>query len=548
MFVRYLTKPSSEPLIIFGSFGCGKSALSAKVEQLIHSWLPDCCFILRYTGLTEISSNVNTLIGSVTEQLYYYTYTKPYDGPHVSVDIDFIMHSDTVSYSVLPLLPSFLPQTMESYAEKFNACVADCKYQVVILIDSLDDAMGLDDLSWLPIQLNDKIKIIITSAAKSSEIDDIGKCDNSDKVLWNLKDRISKSNFVHLKPFSADKWKELLSCGGDFFSVNAQLTLPDTWKDCNDKIPLQAKLFWWFAWLGETNQSDISFASTSEYVFELLENRFGAEIIRNLVSLLIASRDGLNETDVIALLKQSNYVNESSVRKLWINICWIMSHGPILLLIKNIRFMDNQLKNIARRRYTNEMNDTHKQLCQFYEEQPNEYKMGKYSILNKQKFIELPYHAYIIDKSSFPQAIYLTDLNWIQEKLKATKCVQFILNDIYLIDANARKHHEHLNVLQEFLETFIQAINYDADQFYPLFKYYLLNRSDLPNGICKKWLTECDGLTITYLDILDCGAKIMPNDNQNNGYDLLVNLGGDGYYVASLNTLREEICVWNVPK
>lgn len=90
--------------------------------------------------------------------------------------------------------------------------------------------------------LSDKIKLIITTATISSQMDDIEKCGDDDIILWKLKDRISKGNYVHLKPFSAQKWDELLTCGGDFFSVNAQLRLPDHWKNCNDKIPLQAKV------------------------------------------------------------------------------------------------------------------------------------------------------------------------------------------------------------------------------------------------------------------------------------------------------------------
>lgn len=133
-------------------------------------------------------------------------------------------------------------QTIESYAAEFRKCVTECKYQVVILIDSLDEAFELDDLSWLPTKLNDKVKMIITTATSSSSNDDIVKCKVVDTVLWNLKNRISKQNFVHLKPFSTQKWYELLNCGGDFFSVNAKLQLPESWRDCNDMIPLQAKV------------------------------------------------------------------------------------------------------------------------------------------------------------------------------------------------------------------------------------------------------------------------------------------------------------------
>lgn len=87
---RYITASSLEPLIIFGPVGCGKSVLSAKVEHFIHTWLPECCFILRYTRLTAISSSVKSLVGSITEQIYYYTNVEPYNGPHVSA-FNFIL-------------------------------------------------------------------------------------------------------------------------------------------------------------------------------------------------------------------------------------------------------------------------------------------------------------------------------------------------------------------------------------------------------------------------------------------------------------------------
>lgn len=122
-------------------------------------------------------------------------------------------------------------------------CIDDSSYYIVILIDSLDEALELDDLSWLPTKLNDKIKIIITTATNNAKVDHISKCDSSDVILWNLKDRISNGNFVHLNEFSDKKWSDVLSYGGgDFFSVNPQLQLPEPWKHCPEKIPLQAKV------------------------------------------------------------------------------------------------------------------------------------------------------------------------------------------------------------------------------------------------------------------------------------------------------------------
>lgn len=44
---RYLMGNSNSPLIICGKSGSGKSVLSAKIAQNIHTWMPECSFILR---------------------------------------------------------------------------------------------------------------------------------------------------------------------------------------------------------------------------------------------------------------------------------------------------------------------------------------------------------------------------------------------------------------------------------------------------------------------------------------------------------------------
>jgi transcriptional regulator with AAA-type ATPase domain len=43
----YLTGSSTSPLVVYGKTGCGKSVLSAKIAQNIHTWIPECSFILR---------------------------------------------------------------------------------------------------------------------------------------------------------------------------------------------------------------------------------------------------------------------------------------------------------------------------------------------------------------------------------------------------------------------------------------------------------------------------------------------------------------------
>lgn len=80
----YITEPSTSPLVILGEAGCGKSVLSSKIAYNIHSWLPSCGFVLRYIGLTPLSSDLTSLLGLIAEQLSVLIKGTPCIGPHVS--------------------------------------------------------------------------------------------------------------------------------------------------------------------------------------------------------------------------------------------------------------------------------------------------------------------------------------------------------------------------------------------------------------------------------------------------------------------------------
>lgn len=58
----YVTQASSEPLIIFGRPGCGKSVLSAKVALDVHTWLPDCHFVIRCVSFSILYSYQSTVL------------------------------------------------------------------------------------------------------------------------------------------------------------------------------------------------------------------------------------------------------------------------------------------------------------------------------------------------------------------------------------------------------------------------------------------------------------------------------------------------------
>lgn len=66
---KYIQNPSHHPLVIRGQHGCGKTVLMAKLTQSIHEWLPDCCFVIRYSGLTSCSQDIPSILESVVHQI-----------------------------------------------------------------------------------------------------------------------------------------------------------------------------------------------------------------------------------------------------------------------------------------------------------------------------------------------------------------------------------------------------------------------------------------------------------------------------------------------
>ncbi|KAJ6649686.1 putative WD repeat-containing protein, partial [Pseudolycoriella hygida] len=515
----YITQSSSEPLVIFGKPGSGKSVLSAKVAQDVHTWLPDCNFIIRYTGLTSLSSDIVSVVGSIAEQLCYLTKTTACQGPH---DIDF-------------------------YSTKIQDCIQSCKQPLIILIDSLESAENLSDLNWLPTQLPENVKIIITISSEATTLD---KCENDDALLKILREKLNVTQFVHLNQFSVDQWKDVLSFGGgDFYAANEALHLPEVWQSSIEKIPLQAKIFWWLAWLGEFDLKDISLANICDKVFEILENRLDADVTKFVMTLIVASRDGIFESEIIYLLNESKLIEKHPLSE-WIQFCWIM--GPMLLHTKSITLTDKTLRKIVAKRYEKHLKQAHKLLRDYYVNLGNEVtsKNGKFKCYNKKKFIELPYHAFKSDENTFATSLYLTDINWIYSKLNATGCVH-ILNDIYLIGKSRLKSNKHLQLLEKFLTTNIRPLNYDGRQFYSLFPAFLKKalkaNADLPNDkIVSQWLDQLKVIPIPYLEELV--STEVETEQKVVGYDAIMNLGGKGYFVASLSTEREEICVWDVPK
>lgn len=124
--------------------------------------------------------------------------------------------------------------------------------------------------------------------------------------------------------------------------------------------------------------------------------------------------------------------------------------------------------------------------------------------------------------------------------------------------ADERANVAHISLLEKFLVRHLRPLNYDARQFYSLMPAFVKQEVDAnanlvnDSNVVKGWLEHfSNAIPIPYLVTLSGNEESDEStvgDQEKIGYDVLTNLNGKGYFVASLSTAREEICVWDVAK
>lgn len=130
-----------------------------------------------------------------------------------------------------------------------------------------------------------------------------------------------------------------------------------------------------------------------------------------------------------------------------------------------------------------------------------------------------------------------------------------LLHDIHTSELLAQVEQQpciHISILKDFLIKHMSELSYDGQQFYTLIKFYL---KQLVSGNIKlkedekicSWLEYTNEMEMPFLEVLNSNLNNLAVE-ENFQYDALVNLPQKGYYVASISTAKEEICVWDVKK
>ncbi|XP_061399057.1 uncharacterized protein LOC133334745 [Musca vetustissima] len=523
---EYIKDNTPHPLIVSGPSGCGKSVFISKIAENIHRWKPEVNLILRYANLTARSSDLVSMLGSIAYQMSVLAY-----GHQIRVE-----------------------HTLESYSKVIHDIISLNKCVFVIIIDSVDDIIYDTNINWLPLKLSLTCKIILTLTENNNE---------KTSIINTLGDAgIPHKCFIKMKQFSSRQWQDILSSGGgEFYAANGAIKMPDEWKMLNGKTPFHAKSLWWLAWLGHTSVVIANITEMVDKMLEVFESKFPNDYAEILMLIISLSQWGIRESDCVEIFQRTAQLDAHAAFRIWSKFCWLL--GPMLLTVRNIRIADKEFRNVIMHKYKHKHAHVHQSIREFYDRQENLFTNPNdiIPIYNAEKYLKLPYHHFcnvMEDHTGLNKVeilfhcYYFTELQWMADKVNATGAAH-LMSDVLICEQLANLQNQpyiHIRVLKDFLCQYMFELNYDGQQFFTLIKFYMKSRiredaSLKDDQIIRSWLETTHELEVPFLDIINksVGEEL---DSGKTSYDALVNLPHQGFFIASISTDREEICVWDI--
>ncbi|XP_023296388.2 uncharacterized protein LOC111679120 [Lucilia cuprina] len=523
---RYIKDSTAHPLVVSGPSGCGKSVFISKIVENIHRWKPELNLVLRYANLGVRSSDLVSVLGSIASQM------------------SILAHGHQIK----------MEHTIENYSKVIQDVIKSTKCFFVIIIDSVDDIMDGINLEWLPINLSNMCKIILTLTENNNEENPL--------IEKLIETGIPNRCFIKMKQFSERQWQDILSSGGgDFYAANGAIKMPQEWKMLHGKTPFHAKSLWWLAWLGHTSISMTDISEMLGKILQVMESKFSSDHSEIMMLILSLSEWGIRESDCIDIFHRISQIDAQVAFRVWSKFCWLM--GPMLLTIRNIRIADKSFRNAILSRYKSKHAHVHQIIREYFDRQENYFTGLKeiVPIYNYQKFLKLPYHHFCnvmedhlgLNKVEILfHCFYFTELQWMADKVHATGPAH-LMSDVLIsekISGTSDQPYVHIRLLKDFLKKYMHELNYDGHQFFTLIKFYMKSRiredpSLNDDQIIRSWLECTNELEIPFLDIINTNF----GDELQTGkisYDVIVNLPHPGFFVASISTEREEICIWDV--
>jgi WD40 repeat protein len=269
---------TTEPLVVYGPSGMGKSALIAKAIDIVSTSHDNIIF--RFVGATANSTSIRNLLISIVDEM---------SKNNIIDTIDEYASDDNKFY--------------EQIKNIFNSIDKD----IVLFIDALDQLQYKEYLNWLPDILKNNFKLIL-SVLKDAKYQE-------DTHYYNrLNGRYSKNNFVDITQDSLEEVKDtiiinLLKIENRQLDENQTKYLLDKWKYA-EYLPLYLKIAieevkHWRSGDDTQELSDGIENIIDEYLENLTEFYHHEKLlIQKVFGYIHASKDGLSEKELLDILSE----------------------------------------------------------------------------------------------------------------------------------------------------------------------------------------------------------------------------------------------------
>ncbi|XP_050671414.1 NACHT and WD repeat domain-containing protein 2 isoform X2 [Leptidea sinapis] len=552
----YVQGESSVPLVLLGGAGCGKATLLGRAASLAHTWLDDLALVVRFVGLTSQSSSSHQLLKSLVDHLH-------------------VLHTGSVYRGRNE--PTRLSSTLGRLLEALG------RTRPVLLCVAGTDA--LRGVRWLPCRLPRNVKMIITVTEEKDE--------PSSSAIMAVLSSEDGPKVVRAPPVGPEEAKAVLTACSAAYSKTGSAVPPEAAVKAVQKctLPLYAKILAWQISLSAetfTEQTETDTApelvicdeleAQLEQILITTEAALGADRVKACLSVLTASRRGLDDAEILDILahddlfrSEETYLPWAPAALLWPQLAALLSPWLRWDSRGAARWRDAALAAVAAERYLTDMT-ARSLLLGYYEGEwfnENDVKMtgrllsqeNKFSedFYNTRKLDEIPFQHYHLlkeDPETFAKKPYFTQLDWVHDKLAATDCGHY-LEDIGLVHIDPLP--EHIQILKEVFETHSYALDYDHRQFYGLLRSTIERRQregvDIQSEIVHSWMKDLfDPPVPTFYPMnedfwkVDDVEKSDVEGFHSKPYDLIVRFDTRGKYIATVSTEKEEICVWDVTR
>jgi len=418
---EYIGSSVSQPLVIYGESGSGKSALMARAFALAQESHPSATVIPRFIGATPSSSDIRMLLEGLGTQI-----ADAYGDEDIEVPGEY--------QELVRKLPEFLALATE-------------ERPLVLFLDALDQlgpANNARQLGWLPRKLHDNVSLIVSVMDREGAD---GEC------LRAAQNFLPADRLLQLAPLAADEGESLLATWLDDASRTLQPQQRDDilTKFSRNGLPLYLKLAFeeakrWRSYAGlpcgaddvPGLAEDISGISNDLFARLELPANHGPTLVSKALGYLIAAKNGLTEDEMLNLLtldqevmtKRSAFWPDANRLPV---IIWSRLYFDLEPYLAEQRadhttlfhFYHRQLQEVATERYCSGDAKTraHRHLAGYFSDQNNWHKTVpltcvddfKERIPNYRKTAELPYQqAYGgLDEDYYRT---LTDFDFIDAK------------------------------------------------------------------------------------------------------------------------------------